>query len=398
MSQEARYTLAGSAHLEERIDRTVKELSNELGRILPRHGVRCVELVGGYGRGEGAIEVDADGDEYPHNDLDLVVIVDREGVIAPDELERAAKRSLRPITAREGLDLELSVVSTARLQKDDCRILWYEMHNGHRTLLGDAQYVRGLTRFRVERLLLEDARDLVLNRIALLAILSVLERRAGRAPEIPGLGVRYLWKAMLAVGDALLAYRGRYHFSTTERGRRLAAEPVAPAELKELYARALAFRSRVPRRVSLQEFGALRAEAIPVLRDAALLAEAVRLGRPGLQWEDLPEATLRHALLSLPESRRAALRRARNVVWAPRSPKSWPAGWRLGARAAGQRGRLALAAPAACLQVEELTRIAREILDAPRGPMEEAFLARWSAASERGLPEFLARFGVRLDI
>jgi hypothetical protein len=68
-----RYTARGGAEVEARIRVLIGEVGEAVtAAVEPRH-LRALLLIGGYGRGEGGVEV-REGVEHPHNNLDFLLV------------------------------------------------------------------------------------------------------------------------------------------------------------------------------------------------------------------------------------------------------------------------------------------------------------------------------------
>ena len=68
-----RFTARGGPEVEARIRGAVSEAADVMRAVLRPEEYRAVVLLGGYGRGEGGVEL-RDGEERPHNNLDFLVI------------------------------------------------------------------------------------------------------------------------------------------------------------------------------------------------------------------------------------------------------------------------------------------------------------------------------------
>ena len=67
-----RYTLDGGPQVESRIEDLVRAVAAEVENRVSSASYRALLLIGGYGRGEGGVEV-RDGAEHPHNNLDFLL-------------------------------------------------------------------------------------------------------------------------------------------------------------------------------------------------------------------------------------------------------------------------------------------------------------------------------------
>ncbi len=384
-----RYTLDGGPEVEARIATILQEASDAVRQVVPPDRLRSLVLLGGYGRGEGGVEV-RDGLEHPHNNLDLLTIT--RGKV-PAGLKARLDAALAPVSERHGIGIDVGVIADRTLAKAPCLVLWYDLRHGHRTLLGDADFVPSLDHFRVDRIAPDDARDLLVNRGTLLVINDALIAQGALGPEQRRAVVRHAMKAVIGYGDAWLFFRGAYHWSYAERRRRMAARSDAPDLLRALYDQAMAFRFR-PNYAPFDglDLAGWCSGLKEVLAPVHLDVESRRLSRPGLTWADHPLASLVGALGSGLTDPRALARKARAFLCAGAAREGpWMA--RLAWRFAPPRERLAVLFPAVAYGMPDSPArdLARGVLGAD--PVHDptcarlAFLAWWG---RHGDPNFAA--------
>ena len=396
-----RYTAEGGPEVEARIQAILDEAVAEVRRIVPGPSLRAFVLLGGYGRAEGGVEVRGT-QELPHNNLDLLLIARGRG--DPAALKARLDEALAPIGARHQIGLDLGVISEKTLARARVRVMWYDLRFGHRTLLGDAEFVKSLTRFRVDRILPEDMRDLLVNRGTLLVINRALMDLAHREPDTRRTLIRHAMKAIIGYGDAWLFFHRDYHWSYRERRERMRARRDAPERLRALYDEAMGFRFRADYAAwSARDLDGWLDEVVADLAPVHLEVESLRLARPGLTWDEHPRASLFAALRSFPLEPWAWLQKARSAVralsdWAFVVSPPGPGRSRLdvGVRAAWAfapaRERLAVLFPLVAYRVRApvAAALARTALRVdPDDPRElgRAFLAYWGRFGD---PNFFA--------
>lgn len=396
-----RLTLRGSAELEEGLRLLLREATRRVAQVVPRQHVRSLALVGGYGRGEGGVLVE-DGNERPHNNLDLLLATDRLAPAQRAELKGRLDEALRPLARRMRVGIDLSVVDAGGIARDDCRVMWYDARHGHRTLLGDRDFWPGLSRFSVDRIVPEDALDLLVNRGTLLLINDLLLARHGAAARDSVL--RHAAKAVIGYGDALLFFRGDYHWSYAERRERMARRDDVEPAFQALYQQAMEFRfapSEAPfGRADLQRFGR---ELRAALARVHLQVERLRLRVPDLGWAGYPARALTASLGERPLSARAWARRGRNLLWGEHRDLPAPLLARLGFRALGPGAALRAVFPVLAYGAAHPGDLA--LAGAALGTtgshplgLARAYLRAWGTWRDPNLAPALERMGLSLDV
>jgi hypothetical protein len=314
MNRFGRFTARGGNEIEARLLEVVRQGGEIAKASLPAGSWRALVLMGGYGRGEGGVEV-IDGVERPHNNLDFLLITTGRWVRDTESLRRGLNEALRPLAEQAGIGIDAGAISDRALERAPCRVMWYDMRFGHQTILGDPAWLPSLSRFTAERVLASDIRDLVVNRGTLLVI-----NDAVLALEHPPAGVwkalvRHTVKAILGYGDALLYWRGAYHWSYAERQRRMAARRDVGAEFRALYDWAMEFRFR-PDYTGWEgrDLPAWLDEVRQAVEPVHLQVEGRRCGVEGLTWEQYPRAALGRGLKDGLDHPREAARRVKALL------------------------------------------------------------------------------------
>lgn len=226
------YTWAGEPEAEAVAARAAELVAAELRAALPAASYRAILLVGGYGRGEGGVLRTSAGVRL-HNNLDILIIAAGPWLAVRARLHARATAALAPIAARIGVGIDVGVIGEWTLRHAPCRVFYYDLRHGHRTLVGDPAYAPGLP-FTAEAIIGEDVLALVANRGTLLAINQALIAAGGASRAVV---TKHTAKAILGYGDGWLWLHGRYHWSYAERRSRMQATD-APNWLAELYERA----------------------------------------------------------------------------------------------------------------------------------------------------------------
>lgn len=176
-------------------------------------------LAGGYGRGEGGI-FRPDGNPQLYNDLEFYAITaSRSRPVWFDHWmhhwEKAGERDT-------GIEVEFKWTSRDRLIREGETMFTYDLLCAHQIVYGNADWIDRLPSRLTDAaaIPLHEATRLLFNRgsthyFARHALEHGTERaRSGYVDRLQG-------KIKLALGDAILAAHGQYHFSCLERGRRL---------------------------------------------------------------------------------------------------------------------------------------------------------------------------------
>lgn len=229
------FTLRGTFAAEKRIRRDLLRITREVNGAFGQRLLMSA-LVGGYARGEGAVEI-REGEARPHNDYDLVVVVKRPEANDPIRARRAELLAKNQI----GIDVDVAVVDEATFLAPPPTLFWMDATSGGcRWLSGDSDLLDRQRAVTPAQVPLSEAGRLLANR----AFGVALSRLGGEAGDERVL-VRHGHKAVLAAGDALLLSVHRYAFTLRERLARLTqlrGTPQVGSWLVEAYRDALRFR------------------------------------------------------------------------------------------------------------------------------------------------------------
>jgi hypothetical protein len=171
-------------------------------------------LGGGYGRGEGGSVV-ADDRLEPYNDYDLFVVV--EGVRRLDlAAMRADLRALgEKLEESIGLEVELAPLRVEDLPRLPFTMMWCELILGHTVVDGDPSIMGTAASMPPDEMPLFEGLHYLSNRSALLLWAMVEDLPPGRV-------WKFIHKAWLAVGAALLIAEGLFQVGYGPRMEALA--------------------------------------------------------------------------------------------------------------------------------------------------------------------------------
>lgn len=378
-----RFTVRGAASVEDLMTELVDDAAALVKKSISPAEFRALVMIGGYGRGEGGVEI-VDGNERPHNNLDFLLIAE---TVRPEKLRALRERllnALHPVMEKYGIEIDLSVVSVWKIRLSPSLIIWYDMRFGHKTLLGDPNYVPSLTRFCPENIPSRDALRLLVNRGTLLIINEQLLEDKNVNTEHRKRVIRNNMKAIIGYGDALLFFLGEYHWSYVERQKRMKMNNEIPPAFRTLYDEAAEFRFQPDyARYASRDLLAWMTDLRSVLEPVHRMCEIRRLGVKSFAWDRYLDLALRHALVDEPLSPRAWARKAVNAARRTRCPRALGTRARLGCRVIGTKGQSLVMFPlfAYHLQEPSLKTFASAVLDLPieasTSALRDAYLRLW---------------------
>ncbi len=345
-----KFTARGGSEVEASLTTLLTKMGRAFEEILPRESYRSVILIGGYGRGEGGVQV-IDGSERPHNNLDFMVIT-RPGFAT--DLYPRMRECVAQFAQDAGLGIDISFIEEQRLVQSPCLVMWYDMRFGHKTVIGDDLFLRGLDQFSKEKIEPFDVLRLMVNRGTLLVINDAVLGKQALQESDRKLIIKHVMKALIGFGDAYLFSRGEYDWSYAEKQQRMQSLADAPSELKRLYEEALEFRfSPNYERYADRDLQEWMTELRGLLREPYLDFERFRLGKPSLDWSGYLPAALACEFGKALKSPRGL---AKSLVYALRTrgiPGVSGLRTRLAARCVGDRILMPLIFPAVYFDVDD---------------------------------------------
>jgi hypothetical protein len=213
----ARFTLDGDDALEAHLARVCERVLSGVRGLIPERRLDAVLLGGGYGRGEGGVLREAEGDR-PYNDMEFYVAV-RGNRHLNELLYRRPLAVLGDILSHlAGVEVEFKIASLAEWRAHPVSMFSYDLFAGHRLLWGDEGVLEGCAHHLQSALIpLSEAARLLMNRGTGLLLARARLSAARFSCEDADFVRRNIAKAELACGDAMLTARGLYHWSCRER-------------------------------------------------------------------------------------------------------------------------------------------------------------------------------------
>jgi rhamnosyltransferase len=278
-----RFTMDGSEALEQRLARLCDKVAGGVRGLIPENKLEALVLGGGYGRGQGGV-LKTDSGDAPYNDLEFYVFLSGNRVLNERKYHGALEELGGRLSGLAGLHVEFKVDSLERLRRSPVTMFSYDLVAGHRVLIGNETVFRACEHhLDPSRIPLSEASRLLFNRCTgLLLAKKLLQKRELSAADADFVG-RNLAKAQLALGDAMLAQAGRYHWNCVERHRRLNSLAEAPAwlpEVRRYHAIGVEFKLH-PQRISrsVAEFQSEHEAISRLANQVWLWLEGMRLGR-----------------------------------------------------------------------------------------------------------------------
>jgi GT2 family glycosyltransferase len=270
----------GSDAFNRDLAQTVYQIGQRTAEVLEGNLVALI-LGGGYGRGEGGVVI-RDGKECPYNDLDFTLIVKKTPVS-----REALRRVSHQFEEILGIDVDYSRPLTVSDVKNWPHwLMWHDLLHGHVVAYGEQNILKDLSPPHIWYLPpLVEATRLLLNRGAGLLWSHLILNHGDELPD-PDFLPRNYFKAVLAIGDAILLARGVFRTAYSLRADLLQDVLRQEPQLKELmdyelYAKALQFRL-LPKENRIEVDSAMLDHMSQRLKRAFLWLETVRTGRFGL--------------------------------------------------------------------------------------------------------------------
>lgn len=221
--KQLRFTRDGSDSLENLIEQTCQEIAQELKKIVAPAQFQALLLAGGYGRGEGGVLSTSNGDA-PYNDLEFFLLI--QGSPRWNERRYSAEIHIleKKMTEKIGIEVEFKILSLEKLILSPTSMFYYDLVTGHRVIAGSVNLLGDCKHHAdAARIPNHEATRLLLNRCGGLLFAAHRFRKVEMMREDLDFIARNIAKSQLAMGDAILATMGQYHWSCIERNQRLTA-------------------------------------------------------------------------------------------------------------------------------------------------------------------------------
>jgi hypothetical protein len=239
--------------LEARLESLCAAVREAVLRVVSPPKLEALVLGGGYGRGQGGVLRTPVGDD-PYNDLEFYVFVRGNQLLNETRYRRKLLASAEALSQGAGLHVEFKVDSLELLRHRPVSIFSYDLVSAHRVIEGEATWFRGCERhLEAKQIVSSEATRLLLNRCSGLLLAQERLARELNEEDCDFIG-RNVAKAKLAMGDAILALLGQYHWDCLERAERLRALELPEAgelltRVRRYHAAGVTFKLRPVRQV-----------------------------------------------------------------------------------------------------------------------------------------------------
>jgi hypothetical protein len=281
-----RFTLDGSDALEHRLDSLCCEVAQAVSRVIPASKLEALVLGGGYGRGEGGVLKTDSGDE-PYNDLEFYAFLRGNRLLNERRYRQALGALAEQLSSNAGIHIEFKCDSIRSLKRGPVSMFTYDLVAGHRVISGTPEIFQNCKHHLDSAAIpLSEATRLLFNRCTGLLLVREKLVHSTHTPEDSDFIGRNLAKAQLALGDAVLAMHGKYHWSCRERNRRLmqlalSEPPPKFPEIKKHHDVGVAFKLHPRRsRGHANQFEPLHRELSRLASDLWFWLESIRLQKP----------------------------------------------------------------------------------------------------------------------
>jgi hypothetical protein len=212
----SKYTVYGTNAIDKDIENHLKNISNRVSQIFRNYDLIALVLGGGYGKGEGGVYLE-NGKETLFNDLDFFIIIDDIPQPFRDYYENTLKKLHKELSKEIGIDVDFGPLKTLKqIEKMPFNLMWGELKQSHQVIIGNKDILQWYPHKDLQALPHKEALNLLLNRgVGLLLAKDQLENPSKIIDK--DFILRNIYKARIAIGDALLILNNLFHHSYLKR-------------------------------------------------------------------------------------------------------------------------------------------------------------------------------------
>lgn len=244
--EKQRYSVYGSEVFEAKVQADMDIVSKAVVDGLGSEAVVSIILMGGYGRGEGAVLM-RDDKEYVFNDYDFFIITCLMSVSAEARRQEMLKNLSLKLTKDVGIEVDLYMMSKEKFSKSPFNLMNYEARVISRIIYGDKDILECMPEYDVNHIPLSEGPRLLLNRGKLLMWCKeqLCDQRSMTVNKVEKI-IKFFFKAALAMGDSYLLMMKNYHYSYIVKAKRFEGIDSSEFEffedLKGFYLEAIEFK------------------------------------------------------------------------------------------------------------------------------------------------------------
>lgn len=259
----SRYTVYGTQLVDQLIQRDLRHGVQFIRDRWPDQ-LAAIVLCGGYGRGEGGVQR-KNSQEYPFDDYDLLVVFKSLKPADKNQINLSLARLAAEISEKTAVPVDLAPACDLQtLSQAPLTLFWYLLRHSHRVLWGQVDLLQILPEFQVDQLSADEGFKLLLNRgielwLAIEAGIPLVD--PWKDPRWPNL-LLALHNAIIALGDALLLFRGCYHPFYEERISILKSLLQQAQDLPEAHLLAYLYPEAIQYKLSPSEYRNLPVELV----------------------------------------------------------------------------------------------------------------------------------------
>jgi len=359
-------------------------------------------MLGGYGRGEGGVVI-IDGKEYPHNNFDFLLITKKLNKKKQNDLKKKIYPKFLPLNRRIKTQIDLGFVNASNLKHTANRIIWYDMRFGHKTIVGDENFVPSLKRFRLQTIPKWDARNLLVNRGTLMIINELLLKKKNPDNDVRKLIIKHINKAIIGYGDALLFFLDDYNWSYVEKQKRMQNRNDVSEDFKKIYDEAMEFRFQ-PKYENYINCDYIRwmEELKSHFEYIHKYCEAQHFGKPEIDWNEYLEIAFKQAFFERSPSVREFLKKLINIFENKKYHGKGSFLCKLGFKTSDSSGVLAILFPliAYDLTNKNFMEVTTNFLQSPSTSIEDlrrSYIKTWMQYRDNSLLALLHKYKIYLD-
>lgn len=246
------------------IQRDLRHAVQSIRARWPDQQLAAIVLCGGYGRGEGGVQR-KNSQEYPFDDYDFLVVFKALKPAEKAQINLSLGRLAEQISEKTAVPVDIApACDLVSLAEAPFTLFWYLLRHSHRVLWGQLDLLLLLPEFPVAQLSADEAFKLLLNRG--MELWRAIE--AGFPLVDPWTDARWptlllaLHNTIIALGDALLIFRGCYHPLYEERIRILKSLLQQESRLPDAHLLAYLYPEAIQYKLSPSEYRNLPVELV----------------------------------------------------------------------------------------------------------------------------------------